>query len=78
MELVLALGLPLLGQVRRAENREPADLAPVKQFPGHEQALDRLADADVVGNQQPDRVHLQGHQERHELIGAWLHGDLAE
>ena len=42
------------------------------------QALDRLADADVVGDQEPDRVELQGHQERHELVGAGLDRDLAE
>ena len=78
VELVLELSLPLLGQVGRAEDREATDLATIEQFPGDQQGLDCLADADVVGDKQPDRVQLQGHQERHELIGPGLDGDLAE
>ena len=78
VKLVLELGLPLLGEVGRAEDREAPDLAAVQQLAGDEQALDCLADADVVGNEQPDRVQLQGHQERHKLVGPWLDGDLAE
>ena len=78
VELVAHLGLPLLGEVRRAEDGEPLDLAPVEQLAGDEQRLDRLADADVVGDQQPDRVQLQRHQQRHELVRARLDGDAAE
>ena len=33
---------------------------------------------DVVGDQEPDRVELQRHQERHELVRAGLDGELGE
>ena len=58
VELVAQLGLPLLGEVRRAEHGEPLDLAAVEQLAGDQQRLDRLADADVVGDQEADRVEL--------------------
>ena len=37
--------------------------------------LDGLADADVVGDQQPDRVLPQRHQQRDELVGAGFDGE---
>ena len=78
MELLAQLLLPLLGQVRRAEDHEPVGLAAVQQLAGDEAGLDGLADADVVGDQQAHRVQLEGHQQRDELVGARLDGDAAE
>ena len=75
---VAQLALPLLGEVRRAEHGEALDLAAVEQLAGDQRGLDRLADADVVGDQQPHRVELERHQQRHELVGARLDGDPAE
>src|SRR4051794_17771280 len=49
-----------------------------KALTGDEEGLDGLSDADVVGDQEPDGVHLQGHEERHELVRPRLDGDLAE
>ena len=60
------------------EDGEPLDLAAVEQLAGDEQRLDGLADADVVGDEQADRVEPQRHQQRHELVRARLDGDPAE
>src|SRR5712691_4283288 len=70
--------LPLLTQVRRADDSQPFNLAPVEQFTGKQPRFDRLADADVIRNQQPDDVLAQGHEQGHELIGPWLDGQVAE
>ena len=69
---------PLLDEVRRAEHGEAVDLAAVEQLAGDERGLDGLADADVVGDEQAHRVELERHEQRHELVGARLDGDLAE
>ena len=78
VELLGQFALPLLGQVRRAEDGEPLDFAAIEQFAGDEHRLDRFADANVVGDEQPDRVELQGHHQRDELVGAGLDGDAGE
>ena len=78
MEAGLQLADPLVDQVRRAEHGEAVDLAAVEQLAGDERGLDGLADADVVGDEQAHRVQLERHQQRHELVGARLDGDLAE
>ena len=78
VELLRQLLLPLLGQVRRAQHGQAADLAAVEQLPGDGAGLDGLADADVVGDQQAHRVQLEGHHQRHELVGARLDGDAPE
>ena len=72
VELVAKLSLPLLGQLRRAEDREARHFATVEQFSGDERSFDRLADTDVVGNQDADGIELQRHQQWHELVGPWL------
>ena len=72
MELVAQLGLPLLGQVRRAEHGQALDLAAVQQLAGDQAGFDGLADAHIVGDQQADRVELERHQQRHELVGPRL------
>ena len=61
IELVAKLSLPLLGQLRRAEDREARYFATVEQFSGDERRFDRLADADVVGNLDADWIELQRH-----------------
>ena len=48
------------------------------QLGGDEAGLDRLPDADVVGDEEPHRVELERHEERDELVGARLDGDGAE
>ena len=78
VELVAQLGLPLLGEVRRAEHREPLRVPWSSSSRAISAGLDRLADPDVVGDQQPDGVQLERHQQRHELVGARLDADVAE
>ena len=78
VELLRQLPLPLLRQVRRAEHRDPADLAAIEQLARDEARLDGLADAHVVGDEQAHRVEPEGHHQRHELVGPGLDGDAAE
>ena len=78
VELLLELPLPLLGQVRRTQHRDTADLAAVEQLAGDEARLDGLADADVVGDEHAHRVELERHHQRYELVGPRLHRDAAE
>ena len=78
VELLRQLPLPLLRQVRRAEHRDPANLAAVEQLARDEARLDGLADAHVVGDEQAHRVEPEGHHQRHELVGPGLDGDAAE
>src|SRR5690606_7898132 len=48
------------------------------QFGGDESRFDRFADTDVVCDEQPDGLLAQRHQQRHELVGARVDGQLGE
>ena len=73
-ELRGQLPLPLLGERRAAQHRQAGRVALLKQLGRDQAGLHGLADADVVGDQQPHRVLAQRHQQRDELIGARLDG----
>ena len=75
VELLGQLLLPLLGQVRRAQHAHALRVALLQQLLGDQGRFDRLADADVVGDQQADRVELERHQQRHQLVRARRHAD---
>ena len=76
VELVAQLA-PATARPVRAGRARPGRLALAlgEQLGGDQAGLDGLADADVVGDQQPDGVLPQRHQQRHELVGAGLDGD---
>ena len=74
-ELRGQLPLPLLGERRAAQHRQAGRVALLQQLGGGQAGLDGLADAHVVGDQQPDRLLPQRHQERDQLVGAGLHGE---
>ena len=78
MELLGKLALPLLGQVRRAQHGDAADLGAVEQLAGDEACLDGLADPDVVGDEHAHRVEPERHHQRHELVGPWIDRDAPE
>ena len=78
MEANLQLRDPLVHEVRRTEDDGAIDVAAVEQLAGNQQGLDRLAHADVVGDQQAHRIELERHQQRHELVSARLDRDLPE
>src|SRR5207249_3118025 len=56
VELFVEFLLPLFAKIRRAENAKRFDLATVQHFAGDEERLNRLADANVVGNEHPNSV----------------------
>ena len=68
---------PLIDEVRRAEDGDALDLAAIQEFAGDQAALDRLADANVVGDQKPHGVELHRHHQRDELVGLGLEDDAA-
>ena len=78
LEALAQLALPLLGEVRGAQHAERVDLAAVEQLARHEQRLDGLADADVVGDEKPHGFELERHEQRHQLVGARLDRDAPE
>ncbi|MNF71527.1 hypothetical protein D3C84_534780 [compost metagenome] len=78
VEAGFQLALPLFDQVRRAEDGQAGDFATIHQFAGDQAGLDGLADTHVVGNQQAHGGQAQRHQQRHELVAARLHGNVAE
>ena len=78
MELLGKLALPLLGQVRRTQHGDAADLGAVEQLAGDEACLDGLADPDVVGDEHAHRVEPERHHQRHELVGPWIDRDAPE
>src|SRR5262245_30153370 len=64
--------------MRRAEDRDPADLTAIEQLARDDAGFDRLADADVVRDQQADGVELERHHERDELVRPRFDSDAAE
>src|SRR5690606_38372204 len=70
--------LPLLAEVRRTDHGKALYLTPIEQFTGNESRFDGLADADIVGNQEPQGIELERHQQRHKLVSARLDRDVAE
>lgn len=64
--------------MRRAEDGQAGDFAAIHQFAGDQTGLDGLADTHVVGNQQAHGGQAQRHQQRHGLVAARLHGNIAE
>ena len=69
-ELVAQLALPLRRQLRRAQHRQPVRVPGGEQLGGDQPGLDRLADPDAVGDQQPGGVLGQRHHQRHQLVVA--------
>jgi hypothetical protein len=78
VELLGQFPLPLLGQVRRAQNTEGLTLTSIQKLAGDQCSLNGLADANVVGNQNPHRVKLERHQKRDKLVRARLNGNPPE
>ena len=74
-ELVAQLALPLLGQRRGAQHGQALHGALREQLGGDQAGLDGLADADVVGDEQPDGVLPQRHEQRHVLVAARADAD---
>ena len=77
-ELLCELRSPLTNQERRNRNEDCAGRIVEHVLPNYETGLNGLANANVIGNQQANRGESQCHQQRHELIRARLHGDVAE
>jgi hypothetical protein len=61
---------PLRHEVGRTDHGEAIDLPAIEHLAHDHASLDRLADADVVGDQQALHLELQCHEEWNELIGA--------
>ncbi len=64
--------------MRRAQHRDPVDLAAIKEFPRDEQGLDGLAHADAVGDEKPHGFLPEGHEQGHELVRARVDTEAGE
>ena len=74
-ELAGEFPLPLLGERGTAQHGQTGRVALLQQFARDQAGLDGLPDAHVVGDQQPDRVLPQRHQERDQLVGPGFDGE---
>ena len=68
-ELFTKLALPLVAQMGGGEDAQSSGNTAIEELTRDHPGLDRLADADVIGDQQPHRIKPKGHDERYELIG---------
>ena len=75
-EMALQLFRPLFHQVWGAEHGKGIHLAAIHEFAQDEAGLDGLADADIIGDEQAQAGLSQGHEQRYQLVGARLEGDL--
>jgi hypothetical protein len=78
VEAVFQFRLPLIDEVRRAEDGAAGDFATVEEFSNNEPGFDGFSNSDVVGDEETDDRQAQGHQEWDQLVGAGLNGDVAE
>ncbi len=78
VELVPEGPHPLLGEMRRTEDREPLDFPAIEQLTGNQARLDGLADPHVVGDQDAHRVEAERHEQRNELVGTGLHAEVRQ
>src|SRR5262245_5810343 len=56
VKLVAEFVLPLLAKMRQTDHGEAFDLSALKKLPDDQESFDCFADANVVGDQQPDRL----------------------
>ena len=78
MEFIAEFALPLIHQMRRADDGQTGDFATIAKFAGDERGLNGFADTDVVRDEEPHGVLPQRHQQRHKLIRTRLNGDTGE
>jgi hypothetical protein len=75
VKLGTQLFLPLPGQMRGAKHGQPLNYPGVNELARYERSLDRLTDSNVVRDQEANGIHLEGHQQRHELVRPGFNGD---
>lgn len=72
IEFGLELAGPLLDEMRRTQDRKPICFAAIDQLAQNEASLDRLADADIIRDQQTHGGKPERHQQWNQLIGPRL------
>ena len=78
VELLGKLLLPLVTQMRWAQNADTPHLTPVEQFAGDQGGFDRLTDPNVVADHEPHRFLPQCHEHGNGLVGTGAHGHTPE
>ena len=68
IKLVFHLLLPLFAEMRQADHGKTFDFTPFHHLPDNHQGFDGFAYTDVVSYQQPDRILLESHDKRDNLI----------
>jgi len=64
--------------VRRAEDTQAPDFAAVEELAADQARFNRLANSDIVGDEESHGILAESHQERHKLIGAGLNRDTTD
>ncbi len=76
VEAAFELANPLLDKVWRTKYGKSLNVAAIKQLACDKRGLYRLADTNIVGDQQANGVEFERHEQWHELVGARLDRDL--
>ena len=76
-DLVADFLLPLVAEMRQADDGEAVDVPAFEQFANDQQGLDGFADANVIRDEQADRFLSQRHDQWHHLIAARAERNLA-
>jgi hypothetical protein len=63
---------PLFNQVRRTEHSEGVNLTAIHQLAQNEPSFNRLSNSNIISNEKAWHRETQRHEERDELIYAWL------
>ena len=67
--------LPLVAQMRWANDTQSLGIAAIKQLTGNHRSLNGLPNSYVIGNEHSHEIELERHDERHKLIRAWSNGE---
>ena len=68
-EFLRELVLPLQQHRSRRSDHDHVDAAPQQQFPHDQTGFDRLAEADIIGDQEVDARQFERLGERQKLVG---------
>jgi hypothetical protein len=71
VELGFQFLLPLVTQMRWANDTQSLGIAPIKQLAGNHRSFNGLPNTYVIGDEHSHEIELERHDERHKLVRAW-------
>ena len=78
MEAVLQFGLPLLDKMRRTQDGASGDFPSVEEFANDEPGFYGFSYSHIVGDKESHNRQAECHEQRHELVGPRLDGNVSK